>query len=375
MSHFGLGTRDDHPATHDDSGGARRHGRVKAMIAVLLSLLLVAGLIAGTWFGIGWLVDRVPSGSPDYPGPGTGEVVVVVQPGDSVSSIGAALVEQDVVKSVKAFTDAADDNPEALSLQPGSYQLRTQMKAADALALMLDPEARLLDKVTVPEGLQVDQTVTALVEGTEIPRDEFTAALKDPASLGLPDYADGDPEGFLFPATYEVEPATTATELLTTMTATFGRTADETDLEAGAKRLGYTPREIVTIASMAQAEVSNPDDFAKVTRAIYNRLDAGMKLQVDSTVKFVTGEEGVFTTDAERAVESPYNTYLNAGLPPGPINSPGQDALAAALNPADGTWLFWAAVNLETGETKFADTADEHARNVAELRRWIAANS
>jgi UPF0755 protein len=123
-----------------------------------------------------------------------------------------------------------------------------------------------------------------------------------------------------------------------------------------------------------QAEARLPEDFAKVARVIYNRLEDGQPLQMDSTVAYANDVYTVFTSDEQRAVDSPYNTYLYPGLPPGPINSPGSQALEAALNPAEGSWRYFVTVDLETGETKYADTFEEHESNVAELQAWIVEN-
>jgi UPF0755 protein len=372
MSQFGLGITEDRA---DPDLRPPRRGRGKAALAVLLSLLVVGAVVFGVWAGISWVVDRIPRGTPDYAGPGSGEVVVAIQPGDSVSAIGATLVDADVVKSVKAFVEAAEDEPTATQrLQPGSYAMLQQMRAADALALLLEPGSRIVERVTIPEGLRLSQTVDRLVEGTDLPRADFEKALQDPASINLPKYAEGTVEGFLFPATYEVEPDTTAVGLLSDMTGTFARTADEIRLVERARDLGYTPLEMVTIASFIQSEASRDEDLPKVARAIYNRLDAGMPLQLDSTVNYATGKDDIFTSDEDRASDSPYNTYRVTGLTPGPISNPGQKALEAALQPADGPWLYWVTVNLDTGETKFAETFADHQRNVAELQAWVAAN-
>jgi UPF0755 protein len=135
--------------------------------------------------------------------------------------------------------------------------------------------------------------------------------------------------------------------------------------------LGYTGEQILTVASILEYEANNDEDYAKVARVLYNRLDKGMPLQLDSTVSYVSGRKGdVFTTPEERDAESAYNTYQNPGLPPGPIGSPGEKTIEAALNPADGTWLYFVAVNLETGKTVFSDTLGEHNRAVAQLQEY-----
>jgi UPF0755 protein len=130
--------------------------------------------------------------------------------------------------------------------------------------------------------------------------------------------------------------------------------------------------DVVVEASIAQKEARSPEDMAKVARVLDNRIAIGMPLQLDSTVSYAVGATGKVTTTAEqRATDSPYNTYLHPGLPAGPISNPGQDALNAALNPADGPWLFFVTVNPETGETRFATTIAEHNANVALFQAWL----
>ncbi len=132
-----------------------------------------------------------------------------------------------------------------------------------------------------------------------------------------------------------------------------------------------TPEEVLTMASILEFEASRDEDYPKVARVIYNRLDTGMPLQFDATVAYANDKSGtVYTTDAERALDSPYNTYKNTGLPPGPIGSPGEKTIRAALNPSSGDQRFWVVVNLRTGETRYAHSYAEHLKNVALFRKY-----
>jgi UPF0755 protein len=382
MSQFGL-----IPGVEDDSDQAGRHprrqrrrkGRHSGRLAVVLSLVVVAGVLAGgLWLAqnalseVGGFLTRAPE---DYPGPGTGSVTIIVAEGQTLADVGETLEANGVVASAAAFTQEAALEEAATSVQPGTYNLPQRIPAADALAILLDPANRVTDAVLVREGLRVPQTVEAYVVQAGMDQAALEAALADTATLGLPAYADGQPEGFLFPATYDVEPSTTEAAAMQAMTAAFSQVATSIELEQRAAALGFTPREIVTIASIVQAEARLEEDFGKIAQVIYNRLEAGMPLQMDSTVAYANGVVTVFTTDEQRAVDSPYNTYQVTGLPPGPINSPGEEALEAALSPTEGPWTYFATVNLDTGETKYATTFEEHQANVAELQRWIADNS
>ncbi len=358
---------------------ARRTGRHSGRLAVVLSLVVVAGLAIGAVVAGQSLLTRASdallSGPADYPGPGPGTTtVVVVEPGDSVTDIAATLASNDVVASPEAFTEAASRDAAATGIQPGTYEMPQQIPAEQALALLVDPGNRLVDAVLVREGLRVEQTLGAYEEQAGMDRAALDTAVADPAAIGLPPEAEGAAEGFLFPATYEVQPTSSEVDAIAAMTAKFTEVAAGLGLAEGSAALGLTPRELVTVASIVQAEARLPEDFAKVARVVYNRLEAGQNLQMDSTVAYANGVATVFTTDEQRAVDSPYNTYLYPGLPPGPINSPGEQAVQAALDPADGPWLYFVTVNLDTGETRYSQTLAEHEQNVAELQRWIAEN-
>lgn len=360
---------------HADRRRRRRQRKRRSAVAVLLAFVVVLGVLGVAVYGAGRLLGGLFEANTDYPGAGTTEVIVEIEPGQSTRSIGATLVDHNVVKSVGAFVAAARDDERAAGIQPGFYRLKTQMRASVALAALLSEDNRINNPVTVREGLRLTQTLEALAEGSQLPLADFEAAIADPASLGLVPYAADQPEGFLFPATYDVTPGDTAAGILRDMAAKFGQVAGEIQLEQRAVELGRTPQEIVVIASLIQAEARNVEDFPMVARVIYNRLAASMKLQLDSTVHYAAGVTGdALTTAQQRAIDSPYNTYKYAGLPPAPINNPGQAALDAALSPAGGGWLYFVTVNLDTGETKFATTDAEHAANVEELREWLRNN-
>jgi UPF0755 protein len=383
MSQFGL-IPDEDEASHDGRHSRhrrppRKEKRHSSRVAVVISLLVIAALLVGGAVLAQNLVSQIGdtifgAGPEDYPGPGSGQVRVVVQPGQNGEEIAGTLFAQDVIASAEAFTSAAALDEAALAIQPGTYVMPQQIPAADALGILVEPSNRVSDGVTVREGLRVPQVVDAYVEQAGMSRPRLEAALTDTDALGLPAYADGEPEGFLFPATYEVEPGTSEAQAMAAMTAKFDEVADRLRLERRARELGYTPREIVTVASIIQAEARLDEDFGKVARVIYNRLDDGLALQMDSTVAFANDVFTVFTTDEQRAIRSPYNTYRVTGLPPGPINSPGEQALEAALSPTDGPWRFFVTVNLDTGETAYSTSFAKHQRNVAKLQQWIRDN-
>jgi UPF0755 protein len=366
-----------------DTGAPRRprkgHRRTrrKALAAVLASLIVLAFIATASTVGISRVYHKLTEGTADWKnGPIGAEQVVQIKAGSSIRTIGRTLQEAGVVRTEGAFVAAARDDARATRLQPGFYRLNLHMSADGALAKMLDPSSKILARIAIPEGSDVADTVAKLAKESGIDATDFTKVLDDPKALGLPNWAkDNNPEGFLFPATYDVEPDATAQKVLQQMVERFNVALKSTDLVARSAVVGKTPYEVLTIASLVQAEAKLEVDMPKIARVIYNRLERGMKLQLDTTVIYANGGRKAVTTTAEqRAKQSPYNTYLIDGLPAGPIDSPGEAAIEAALSPAEGDWLYFVAVNPDTGETKYAVTAAEHARNVEEFRAWLRAH-
>jgi UPF0755 protein len=367
----------DQEKRNDQDDWSETSRRIKSGFAVILSLVV---LIGGGLF----VFDKVGSAitgvfvAEDYRGPGEGEVEVVIPTGATIDEIGSILTDADVVKSGEAFAQAAAETPNSNRLQAGTYALRKQMRASDAVQAMLDAGVKGGKRFLIREGLRLNEQVAELSRQTGIPEDRYREVLANPASYDLPGFADGNPEGFLFPDTYEIS-GDDPHAVLKQMTANFQRKAAEVQLEARANEMNRDPRELVTIASIIEAEVQRPDDQMKVARVIYNRLAANppIKLQMDSTVGYAVNKPrgtGVTTSDAERANTSPYNTYVHEGLPPGPIGAPGKAALEAAAHPAEGNWKYFVTVNLDTGETLFAETFTEHQQNVRKFQAWCQAN-
>lgn len=383
MSHIGL--MDDGPRTTRNQRRRRhrrrRRNRMFSLLAVVVSVAVVGGLLAVIFFGgrslFGDAFADTFAPPDDYPGPGSGEVTVTIESGASLRSIGLTLAEANVVASQEAFVAAAEENPQSSSIQAGEYTLREEMKASDAVQALIEAKT-VVARVTIPEGFRASQIVARVVDETDLSAAEMNAAIEE--SDALPKPADGEAEGFLFPATYDIKPDTTADSLVRMMFDRFNTAAEAVDLDAGAAERDLTPREIVTVASIVQREVRRDEDMLRVAQVIYNRLTGACRqhgipaglLQMDSTVHFALNDDtdSVFTTEEQRRVDSAYNTYLHSGLPPGPIASPGEAALRAALEPAGGPDCYFSAVNLETGETKFAVTRKDHEANVAELQAF-----
>ena len=353
----------------------RRSRRRKNITALVIVAVVLGGIGVAVWkFGMPLIEDlRGPSESSaqDYPGPGESPVDVTIPAGATGADMATILLEQDVVASTRAFTLAFAANPDAPGIQPGTYRLMTKMRAVEAVAALVNTENRMVTRVTVIEGWTLQQILDKLSSTTGIPVEDFQTAMTDVAATGLPAEAGGRYEGWLFPATYEFQPGQTPTEMIKTMVAQTVSVLDARGV-APADR-----QRILTIAALAEKEARTAEDRAKVVRAIYNRLDINMPLQIDAAVAYGLNKPGTQLTRDDispNATDNAYNTYAHPGLPPGPIASPGEVSIDAVLNPADGPWIFWVTVNLDTGETRFAETYDEHKVNERLLREWQAEN-
>ncbi|MQA79863.1 MAG: endolytic transglycosylase MltG [Streptosporangiales bacterium] len=341
----------------------RRKGRAAAAIAFFVIVGVLGGLVWG-----GYTVVQAVTDVPDYTGAGSGMVTFQVESGQSTRSIATDLEKAGVVKSAKAFRKAAEDDPASMNIQPGHYKLNKHMAAALALDKLLDPAAKIQWRVTVPEGLRASKVLALLAKKTEMPVSKFQAAAKDASTLGLPASAKGKVEGYLFPATYEFPPGSTPSTILQAMVERYLQEEANLQLATRAKAVGLTPHEALTLASMLEAEVKTKD-FTKVSRVVFNRLHKGMRIQFDSTVLYALNKSTYHVTHDDLDVNSPYNTYRNDGLPPGPVGNPGSAAIKAALSPATGPWLYFVTTNLETGETKFTDDPAEFKRFKEEFKR------
>ena len=353
------------------AGGGKRKSGIRRL-APWLALSVVLALLIGAGAGY-FYVYRTYLHPPDFSGSGTTTRVVRILPGDTASLVGQRLQQEGVVASARAFSNAAKASGQGTALEPGYYRVRLHMNAALAFALLLKPSSRVQTKVTIPEGWRLSQIIAALGRDTGNLQG-YQQAIKDVAALNLPPFAHGKPEGYLFPATYSIPPNTPPLKVLQDMVTRFDTEAASISLPAAAAHAELTQSDVITVASLIQAEGKHLADFPKIARVIYNRLNSSpqIPLQLDSTVMYALNTHGVrVTTDQQVAehlkVKSPYNTFLHTGLPPGPIDSPGDAAIKAALHPAHGTWMYFVTVNPKTGLTKFTSSFAQFQRYEAEL--------
>ncbi|MDM7831233.1 endolytic transglycosylase MltG [Cellulomonas edaphi] len=350
----------------------RKQRRRRSLLVVIVAVMLVIGsgyvvvsLLGGMFDGN----DKQASKTTDYPGPGFGSATVTIKTGDTGADMGATLADAGVVASVGAFADAYDANADAGSIQPGTYTLLQEMSASDAVEALLNPASKQSFRVTIPEGLTKDQIVARISEKTLIPAKDLKAALKDAKAIGLPAAADGDAEGWLFPATYEVEPGSSAADVLKMMTT---KTVDVLKENKVDKEDWET---VLNKASLVEREGKLDEDRPKMARVIENRLEQGWTLGIDAAVAYGAGINGTqLTTKQLQDKDNPYNLRVLPGLPPTPIASPGEASIKAVLKPADGTWMYWCTVDPETGETVFSHTQAEQDAAQAKLNAWLDAH-
>ncbi len=333
------------------SGGGPRRRRSRWIAPLIAVVVILTPVVIGGVYAFNLYMSKYHP--PDYATAGTGQTIVQVQTGQTAAAVGARLVTLGVVASTRAFELAAEHSTNSRGLEPGFYRVHKQMKASLAFALLLNPASRIQDKITIPEGWRLSQTETALGAGSGIPAADYQQALRNPGALGLPSYANGNPEGYLFPATYLVEPNMSATTVLQAMVNRFNQEATAINLPAAAQAAHMNPGQVIIIASLLQAEGGSISDYPKIARVVANRLAANMPLQFDSTVLYGLGQFGTSATFAQINSNTPYNTYKHKGLPPGPIDSPGNAAIKAALHPASGNWLYFVATK---NGTKFSNT-------------------
>jgi UPF0755 protein len=334
--------------------------RLSLLIAIIL-IAVVGGSVAFTYRGeIRSAIEQLQGN--DYPGPGTSEVEVTVNSGDSGEVIAKRLVEAGVVKNFRAtYKYILDTNP---TFYPGVFSLKLQMDSKSAIKALSDPNSASLERIIIKEGLRANVVFKVLSESTGIKFSEFNELFQEPGVFGL------DPrlkniEGYLFPATYTFAPGATAKQILQQMIDRMLMELRSLDISSD------QAHEVITLASIIQKEARLTEDFYKVSRTFKNRLEDGMHLQSDATVSYGVNGNTVSTSSADRANKNGYNTYLYAGLPVGPISAPGSVALDAALHPAKGDWLYFCTINLETGETLFSSTYAEHEVAVAKWISWM----
>jgi UPF0755 protein len=288
----------------------------------------------------------------------------LVQDGELGSSIAQNLENQGVVKSAAKFIEEFNRDPKASGISPGSHSIQTQIPARTAIEQLLDPK-RMKSALVVREGSTFASVLSLLKTNENIARTKTGYGAVKPV------YANprNSLEGSLFPARYSFEANTSVERALKTMVAKAKSEYTRLGVDAGFDK--YKPFEVLTIASMVQIE-GDPSNFSKVARVIYNRLRIGMALQLNATVQYATNSQGqIMLSNKATKINSPYNTYRFAGLPPTPIANPSNDAIVATLNPAKGDWLYF--ITVAPKDTRFTKDFTEFSEWNTEFNKNVAA--
>lgn len=373
------------PAT--DDGGRRRHTR---WVLIALAVLLLGGVGA---YGVMKLTGGYTPPA-DFAGPAGPVVVVRVESGDTATQISQEMYDKGVVASSEAFYEAAVQNEGMNAIHPGYYQIPSQSPAVDAVAALLDPEARVGNMV-ISEGRQLhDQTdvntgarkegiytkiaaASCVGEGAAakcVTYEELDAAgaSDDLAALGVPSWAEAEVrsapdqrrqlEGLIAAGTWDFDPSGDARSILRELITSSAASYESTGLLESGANTGLSPYETLIAASLVEREAL-PQDMGKVARVIVNRLEIGQALQFDSTVNYSLDSTEVATTDADRARVTPWNTYAMSGLPANPISAPSLNALRAMESPEPGNWLYFVTIDMK-GTTLFTDSYSQHLSNI-----------
>ncbi|OLT39540.1 hypothetical protein BJF85_25645 [Saccharomonospora sp. CUA-673] len=383
-AYIGGGTDDDPPRT-----GRKRRRRGIKWLAALAVLALLAG---GSYFGARELLGF---GFDDYEGTGNRDVLLHVEEGDSTRTIATKLEELDVVASSAAFVSASEDDQRVLAIQPGYYVVKAQASGESTVETLVEPDARV-GQVEIRAGMRLSDRgrgeneqpgVMSLLsqascadmngESTCVGVEELqqTVESTDLAELGVPEWAaepaqERDPahrlEGLISPGVYDVEPGWNAEQILTEVLSSSATRMEAAGLPDVAGITGYTPYEVLTVASIIEVEgVEN--DFGKIARVIYNRIDQDMPLQMDSTINYTQPDPTIRTQAGWRQQRGPYNTYLNQGLTPTPVGAPSTEAITAAEDPDDGPWTYFVVCE-HNGLSCFSDNHAEHQDNARQAQ-------
>jgi peptidoglycan lytic transglycosylase G len=328
---------------------ARR--RRRGLIILLVFILLLAGAAAALGGYYTWAIGA--SGPQE-------RITVVIPRGATGDEVAELLSEHEVIRSPLAFKVFSRFRGLSGGFQAGQYELTTNMTVEDVIEVLKEGPIVETVRVTFPEGLTVDQMARRAREGLGIKKSAFVKAAES-GDFVLPPYLPegiSTVEGFLFPSTYDFLKDVDAEAVIQRMLDEFGRQVEDLPWE-NADELGVTPYEVVVIASMIEREARVQEDRPKISAVIYNRLEIGMPLGIDATVRYAVNKPTEPLTQSDLEVDSPYNTRKVAGLPPTPIASPGLAAIEAALNPADVDYLYFLVVDPDSGKHEFTTTYEE----------------
>jgi UPF0755 protein len=300
-----------------------------------------------------------------------GPIKVTVEQGDTLSSVADKLETAGVIESATLFKMEARFGGQSTEIKPGEYTFEAGSDGEEILGKLTAGKAVPTFAVTIPEGLTLQQTAeTVGAAETGVTAEEFAEAAKktDYEYAFMEDDAVMSTEGYLFPKQYEFEEGTSAEGMVDRLLEQYLIETRDLDFEGAQDRLNLTEHELVTVASLIERESANSEERPIIASVIYNRIRQGMPLQIDATIQYALGEPKEELSLRDLKVDSPYNTYENPGLPPGPIASPSRESIQAALEPAETDYLYY-VLDVEGNEHFFTDNYDEFLAAKAEAGR------
>ena len=350
----------------------RRKGR-PALWAFFIALGLVAVAAGSLLFYVWNGLRPTAAGAP---------VRVTIEKGMRAKSVAELLEQQGLIRNAFLFSAWLKLNNEGTQFQAGEYELAPGMTREQIVAKLNkgDTIAAETIKFTIPEGFTAEQIADRLAKAGYVDKTKFLQALRDPSAFTGSVWAKlipNDPkmkyplEGYLFPETYQMKRGSSETDIINRMLAELDVKLNQLpdDWQTTMQQRGLTLHQVLTIASLVEREVAVDDERPIVASVIENRLAKKMPLQVDATVQYALGQTKAQLTEQDLKVASPYNTYLHAGLPPGPIASPSLKSIEAALYPADTDYLYYVTKKDGSKRHLFATTLKQHNRNIQESEK------
>jgi len=329
---------------------------------MLLGLAVIAAILAAIYF----IYTSATSGG-DSAKPSSGSVNITVEEGDTLSSVSEKLEAADVIGSSTVFNLQARMDGQSADIKPGDYEFEKGESGDSIIKKLTSGKDAPTVAVTIPEGLTLEQTAELIGRETDVSAKEFEAAAKktDYNYEFLKDDAIKSTEGFLFPKQYEFEKGTTAEEMVTRLLEQYLLETEGLDIEGAKNRLNLTEYELVTTASLFERESANAEERPIIASVIYNRIRQGTPLQIDATIQYARGKPKEELSLDDLEIKSPYNTYKNSGLPPGPIASPSRESIQAAIEPKETDFLYY-VITADGEEHYFTNDYDDFLRAKAE---------
>ena len=358
-----------HDAVHED-GKRPRHSKRKSVLVIIPIIIVIAAVTGGIIFAAGQFLPSSETGTDIVPGVA---VTVTIPDGATADEIAKILKQAQVISDTNVFKRDVQYLGAEQSLKPGTYELTTLMDSTMLIDTLVAGPLANASKLTIPEGLTVEQTAEVVEATCGIPQAAFLArayAADEYASKYpfLKDVYNNSVEGFLYPKTYTIPPNSDADYVVQALLDQFVIETSKLDLSYATQH-GMTFFDVITLASVIEKETAISEELTLVSSVIYNRLNRDMKLQIDATVVFVLGKNfsgKVSYEDLE--IESPYNTYVIDGLPAGPICSPSAESINAAAHPADTAYIYYVLYSKE-GYHTFCENIDEFEAAKEEYNR------